>query len=73
MSRKSGFYAVYFVEESRVEIFREWDAALQAMRGHPNLNKKVYSVEEAKAWVSGISEKDIARAILYSTSLNGKF
>ena len=71
MSRKSGFYAVYFVEESRVEIFREWDTALQAMRGHPNLNKKVYSVEEAKAWVSGITQRDIVRALLYTPPKKG--
>ena len=67
MSKKPGFYAVYFVEERRIEIFQEWDKALQAMRGHPNLNKKFYTVEDAKAWISGITQRDIARALLYAT------
>jgi len=64
--KKSGRYIVYFVEERRTQLYSTWDEADLAMRGHPHLCKKVYSEEEAKAWVGSITAKDIARARLYS-------
>lgn len=64
--KKKGLHAVYFVEEQRAMLYNTWEEADQAMRGRPHLNKKVYSKEEAVAWVEGITLKDIARAKLYS-------
>lgn len=64
--KKSGCHIVYFVDEKRVQLYSTWEEADLAMRGRPHLNKKVYSEEEARDWLRGITEKDIARATLHS-------
>ena len=64
--KKYSFYLVVLAEEKRVLRFSNWEETAQAIRGGPVLYHGFYTEDEAKEWLNSRTEKDFARAILYS-------
>ena len=64
--RKKNLYVVIRVEENQVLYFSNWAETAKAIRGGPVLYHGFYTEDEAKEWLNSRTEKDFARAILYS-------
>ena len=52
-----GFYAFYFLDKKRYEIYINRDDALEEMEGHPCTWKIVYARDEAMEWAAKITEE----------------
>ena len=64
--KKYNLYVVVLAEEKRVLRFSNWEETARAIRDRPVLQHGFYTEDEAKKWLAGLTEKDFARAILYS-------